>query len=99
MSYRDTYNYSPSPEQARKYLLDAIKAGESILRDGIVNEQIFDSWFDYSRRVIQTALGQNSLRIEANYLDLQISMLRNRISPLQKLDYSIRFLLDIAKAI
>jgi hypothetical protein len=93
------YNYNPSPEQAKSVLLDAINAGQSLLREENLNNRMFDTWFDYSRKCIQMAFGRNSHNIEANYLDVNMSFLRNNINTPQKLEYCIKFLLDVVRAI
>jgi len=95
------FNHRPTQEQARSSLFDAINAGQSLLRDSSTNltDKMFDIWFDYSRKCIQRAFGQDSYKIESNYLEINISFLRNNLSATQKLEYCIRFLLDVVGAI
>ena len=91
--------YTPSAYQAKNILLDVIELGNDILRGGVVSDHIFDRWLDLSYKALKATFGNESYNIEADYMKIQIEMLRHSLDPSRKLDYCLDYLVSLAKAI
>ena len=62
------------------------------------DDQLYRLWVDFSKEMVQLATRDTQYRLYVDYLELLIDLNRLNLSPEQKLNSCLKFLIEVSKS-
>lgn len=93
----DPYSQNRNKEFAFDTIKELIQSGMKEMRYDISDDS-FNVWYDYSQKILELATKDNPT-ILLNYMRLRSSLYGNNLTPYQKLNACLDYLIKILEAI
>jgi len=77
---------------------NVVRQGLSLMNNSLT-ESRYQLWEDFSKEMIQSATNGTGYNLYANYLSLLLTVRTANLTPYQKLNHCLKYLLEVMKAL